>query len=240
MLEAQFTKRLRDFPLEFSFRVQPGEIIVLMGNNGSGKSTVLNILAGLTHPDSGRIFLNEKPLFDQTRRVDIPSEERRIGYVFQNPAVFPHLSVRENIAFGLRARHLPGEEIRKRTDLWLNLLGIEDLSPVKATNISGGQKQRVALARALAIDPSLLMLDEPFTALDAESEKGVKAILKKIVTDTHIPCIVVTHRNVDIRQIADHVYAICRGRKVWEGSPSDIPEDFDSWFRKKSEARTNK
>lgn len=225
MLEATIAKRLRDFPLELSFRVAPGEILVLMGTNGAGKSTTLNIIAGLLPPDSGRVVLNGSPVFDPAQGIDVPAEDRGIGYVFQNSAVFPHLTVRENIAFGLRARHLPRPLISERVDHFLDLLDITSLSSVKAGNISGGQKQRVALARALATGPALLMLDEPFTALDAESDRGVKTALKKIVSDAQIPCIVVTHRQGDVIEIADRVCVICKGKLAWEGPVVDMPED---------------
>jgi molybdate transport system ATP-binding protein len=228
MLDAAVTKVLRDFTLDIEFRVHPGEILVLMGANGAGKSTTLNIIAGLLAPDSGHVLLGGIPVFDHAQGIDVPAECRRVGYVFQNPAVFPHLTVRENIAFGLRARHVPHAIVAERVDHWLRLLDIAGLSHVKAGKISGGQKQRVALARALATGPALLMLDEPFSALDIESDRGVKAALKKIVDETRVPCIVVTHRSADAREIADRVYVINRGTIVREGLPPDLPENFDA------------
>jgi ABC-type sulfate/molybdate transport systems ATPase subunit len=228
MLEAVVTKKLRDFTLDLSFRVKSGEIVVLMGTNGAGKSTTLNIIAGLLAPDSGKVLIGGNPVCDLSLRIDVPPEDRKIGYVFQNSAVFPHLTVSENIAFGLRARHLPRPVITERVERWLGVLDIAGLSPIKAGNLSGGQKQRVALARALAIEPALLMLDEPFTALDAESDKGVKAALKKIVAKTKIPCIVVTHKRADVLEIADRVCVLCRGELVWEGSPDNLPDDIDA------------
>jgi len=222
MLEATIAKKLRDFPLELSFRVQPGEIFALMGTNGAGKSTTLNIIAGLLAPDSGKILLGGSPVYDPARGIDIPAEDRRIGYVFQNSAVFPHLTVSENIAFGLRARHLSRRIIADRVDRWLDLLDITDLSRVTAGNLSGGQKQRVALARALAVEPGLLMLDEPFTSLDAGSDRGVKRALRKNVADLQIPCIIVTHRRDDVTDVADRVCVIRRGKITWEGMPADL------------------
>jgi len=228
MLEADVKRKLRDFTLDISFRVQPGEIVVLMGENGAGKSTTLNIIAGLLPPDSGKVLLGGNPVCDVAQGINVPAEDRRFGYVFQNSAVFPHLTVRENIAFGLRSRHLTRPVIAERVDRWLDLLDITDLSPVKAGNISGGQKQRVALARALAIEPALLMLDEPFTALDAESDRGVKLALKRNVREMQIPCIVVTHRHADVLEVADRVCVLCKGTVVWEGNPADLPEDSDA------------
>jgi molybdate transport system ATP-binding protein len=223
MLEATIEKQLRDFPLDLSFSVRPGEIVVLTGTNGAGKSTTLNIIAGLTPHDSGRVLLGADTLSHPLQGIDIPAESRKIGYVFQNSAVFPHLTVRENIAFGLRARRLSHPVIKDRVEHWLDMIGIMELAPLKAGMISGGQKQRVALARALAIEPALLMLDEPFTALDPESDRAVKSALKQNVADMQIPCIVVTHKHSDILAIAHRVCVMSRGRIVWDGPPADMP-----------------
>jgi molybdate transport system ATP-binding protein len=225
MLEAEFTKKLRDFTMEFSFRVRDGEILALMGNNGSGKSTTLNIIAGLMEPDSGCIRLNGTTLCEPARETVIAVEDRRIGYVFQNAAVFPHLSVSENIAYGLRARGLPRQEISERVGQLIGMMRLGDLAAVKAGNLSGGQKQRTALARAIAIRPALLMLDEPFSSLDIESTVAVKELTRNIVKKMQIPCIVVTHRVSDSHEIGDRVIVLCAGRKEWEGSPRDMPED---------------
>ncbi len=223
MLDAVIRKELRDFSLDFTLRAGPGEVVVLMGENGAGKSSVLNIISGLIPPDTGSIRLDGSVLFDSGTRVDVPVENRRIGYVFQNSAVFPHLSVRENIAFGLRARRKPAVFIQERVDRWLRVMHIEDLADVKAGNLSGGQKQRVALARALATEPALLMLDEPFTALDAENIRLVKELTRTFVTEMKIPCLVVTHRINDSRDVGDRVYVLCQGKKEWEGRPEDTP-----------------
>jgi len=225
MLDVKIVKRLWDFSLDLAFQAEPGKIVILMGTNGAGKSTTLNIIAGLVRPDSGTVSIHGAPLVDTSRGIDTPAEDRNIGYVFQSSAVFPHLSVRENLAFGLRARRLPGEILASRVDHWLDHLDIVDLAPVKAGKISGGQRQRVALARAFAIEPALLMLDEPFTALDAESDRRVKLLLKKYVAEKKIPCIVVTHRDKDIRDVGDRVCFICKGEKTWEGAAADLPED---------------
>jgi len=225
MLEAAFTKQLRDFTLDLSFQVHDGEILALMGSNGSGKSTTLNIIAGLLLPDAGRVRLNGTPLCELAQGICIPIEDRRIGYVFQNAAVFPHLSVSENIAYGLRARGLPSHEITRRVVQMMELMHLGDLASVKAGNLSGGQKQRTALARAIAIRPVLLMLDEPFSSLDIESTLAVKELTRSIVMELKIPCIVVTHRVADSHEIGDRALVLCSGKKEWEGSPRDMPED---------------
>ncbi|MGA2104987.1 sulfate/molybdate ABC transporter ATP-binding protein [Methanoregula sp.] len=224
MLEAVIVKKLRDYTLDLELSVKAGEVTVLMGVNGSGKSTTLNIIAGLLIPDTASITLNNECLFKSTDNIDIPAEDRRIGYVLQNSAVFPHMSVRDNIAFGLRARHLPRQVIAERVAYWTEHMHIADLIGVKAGNLSGGQKQRVALARALAIEPALLMLDEPFTGLDADSTKVVKDLVREFVKKLQIPCITVTHRVVDSADIGDFACVLCQGKKEWEGHSGEIPE----------------
>jgi len=219
MLEADIHKQLRDFSLDLSLRVNPGDVLALMGENGAGKSTVLNILSGLISPDAGSIRLNGKFLYNPAAEIRVPVEDRGIGYVLQSSAVFPHLSVRENIAYGLKAKHQPSTRIEGAVDRWMGLLDIRNLSSVKAGNLSGGQKQRVALARVFATRPRLLMLDEPFTALDAGSAVSVKNIIRNFVTEMEIPCIIVTHRIADSHEIANHACVICRGQQQWAGSP---------------------
>ncbi|MDD1690004.1 MAG: ATP-binding cassette domain-containing protein [Methanoregula sp.] len=225
MLKAEFTRTLRDFTLDLSFQVRDGEILALMGNNGSGKSTTLNIIAGLLTPDSGCIRLNSTTLCEPAEGTHIAIEDRRIGYVFQNAAVFPHLSVRDNIAYGLRARNMSRPEITGRVEQMMELMHLGDLEAVKAGNLSGGQKQRTALARAIAIRPALLMMDEPFSSLDVESTIAVKSLTRDIVKEMKIPCIVVTHRVADSQEIADWTMVISLGKREWEGRPHDMPQN---------------
>lgn len=224
MLDATIHKKLRDFSLNITISARPGEILVLMGENGAGKSTALNSISGLVCPDTGTVRLDHSVLFDSGSGVDVPVENRHIGYVFQNSVVFPHLSVRDNIAFGLRAMHKPPAVIKERAGHWMKAMDIEDLADVRAGNLSGGQKQRVALGRALATEPALLMLDEPFTGLDAENIRLVKELTRTFVTEMAIPCLVVTHRITDSRAVGDKVCIISRGKKEWEGRTADVPE----------------
>ena len=223
MLEADLHKKLRDFPLDLKIQVNPGEILVVMGDNGAGKSTALNLLSGLLTPDTGYIQLNGRTLFQSAAGICVPVETRQIGYVFQNSAVFPHLSVSENIAYGMKARHLQKNLIVEHVDRWMGLMDIQNLKNVKAGKLSGGQKQRVALARALAIEPDLLMLDEPFTALDAHSTVSVKDAIRRCVAELQIPCLTVTHRVTDAHDVGDRICILSQGTKAWEGKSGDLP-----------------
>jgi molybdate transport system ATP-binding protein len=225
MLEARIVKRLRDYTLDLTLRVEYGQSLVLMGENGAGKSTTLNIIAGLLVPDAGIIRLNGLAIFDAETGTDIPVEDRRIGYVFQNAAVFPHMTVQENVAFGLRAQHADRRLTEQRVSYWLDCLDIRDFADLKAARLSGGQKQRVALARALATEPALLMLDEPFAGLDTDSTRSVKNAIRQCVADLSIPCLMVSHRISDARDIGNRVCLLHQGKITWEGEPAQIPGD---------------
>ncbi len=222
MLEARVTKQLRDFELDLSLHVENGSILALMGENGAGKSTTLNLIAGLLSPDAGTIRFNGSTIFDAGAGINVPVENRRIGYVFQKSAVFPHMTVRDNIAFGLRAQHRDPTTVREQVTYWLDRLDLRDLAGVSAARLSGGQKQRVALARVLATEPALLMLDEPFTGLDAESSWSVREIIRQCVAEIGIPCVLVTHRMEEARDISDNISHICRGTIVREKNSTDF------------------
>ena len=223
MLEVDLHKQLRDFSLDMNLQVNPGEILVLMGENGAGKSTVLNNMTGLLTPDTGSITLRGRRLFDSMNAINMPVEDRNIGYVLQNPAVFPHLTVRENIAYGLKTRYKAKDLVGTRVNHWMMVMNIKELARVRAGNLSGGQKQKVALARAFAIEPDLLMLDEPFAALDTESRQTVREVVRTSVSELQIPCLVVTHRVADALEMGERVYLLNRGVNHWEGRPSDMP-----------------
>jgi len=234
MLEATVKKVLRDFTLDVKIRAGRGEIVVIMGENGAGKSTTLNLISGLVTPDTGSIRLNGTHVFDAGTGIEVPVEDRRIGYVFQNSAVFPHLTVYENIAFGLRAMHLNHETMVERAGHWIKKMDLVNISAIRAGSLSGGQRQRVALARALAISPALLMLDEPFAALDVQSTVSVKDAICRCVAELEIPCLAVTHRIVDACDVGDRICVLSQGKNVWEGKPGDMPAGVCGCWRKNS------
>ncbi|HPY59851.1 MAG TPA: ATP-binding cassette domain-containing protein, partial [Methanospirillum sp.] len=187
MLEVKMSKKLRDFDLDVEINVRPGEVLALLGENGSGKSTILNLLAGLLTPDEGEITLNGRILFSGADNRSIPPEERNIGYVFQNYALFPHMSAFENVAFGLKRRKIGAGEIQVLVSRMLEELGIGHLVSEKVTDLSGGQRQRVALARALVIQPDLLLLDEPLTALDRKTKEKIRQELREELVKSNKP-----------------------------------------------------
>lgn len=222
MLEVAIRRKLRDFTLESEFGVGNGETFVLIGENGAGKSSLLFLLSGLLPPESGHISIGKRVLYDGKNGINIPAEERDIGFVFQNYAIFPHLTVFENVAFGLRRRKVPLSEIRSRVEEHLALLALENLSSVRADRISGGERQRTALARALVIAPALLLLDEPVSALDAVAQQRMRSVLRDYVRKADIPCIAVTHSFRDALSIGNRIGVMERGRIVQNGTPQEM------------------
>jgi molybdate transport system ATP-binding protein len=230
LLELSLTKKLRDFALSIELELKNGQVLIMTGMNGSGKTTTLNIIAGLTTPDSGYIRLDNKILFDGTKQIEVPVEERQIGYIFQNAVVFPYLSVYENIAFGLRARRLDRALIKKKIDALLNILQITQFKDIKAGHLSGGQKQLVIFARALAIDPAVLLLDEPFRALDQDAKERANRLIYDEVQSRNIPCIIVTHNIEEVLMPETSVCRLDQGRII----DLDLPVIESSTRRLKS------
>lgn len=222
MLEIDVKKKLRDFDLDVSLNVPEGEILMLVGENGCGKSTLLNMVAGLLSPDSGEITLAGEPLFDSSLRINLSPEMRNIGYVFQNYALFPHLSVYENVAFGLRTRRLSRQKIEVKVKEQLEAFDLWGMRDAKAVNISGGQKQRTALARALAIEPRLLLLDEPLSALDIRRQAEMRKELRILIRNFGVPSIVVTHDLRDVVSIGDRVFLLEEGKVIHSGLAEEV------------------
>ncbi|MET4104632.1 sulfate transport system ATP-binding protein [Roseovarius sp. MBR-78] len=203
-----------------SLAIPSGALIALLGPSGSGKTTLLRILGGLEFPSSGRV------LFDGSDATGLSVQERRAGFVFQHYALFKHMTVFENIAYGLRARNRktrPTEaEIGRRVNRLLDLIQLPDIGARYPSQLSGGQRQRVALARALAIEPRMLLLDEPFGALDAKVRKELRQGLRDIHDTTGLTTIFVTHDQEEAMELADLVVVMSMGRIEQVGKPADI------------------
>jgi molybdate transport system ATP-binding protein len=221
MLEASFSKRVGAFRLEIELTAGPGTL-VLAGESGAGKTTILNVLAGLADPDHGTIRVNGDTYFASERGVRVPPEARSVGYVFQDYALFPHLSIFENVAFGLRAQRLPRDVVARRVRAALRRTGVEDLAPRRPGTVSGGQQQRVALARALALEPQLLLLDEPLSALDLRTQSAVRGELRELLRA--LPCItlIVTHHPVDALALGDAIAVVEDGRISQRGARDEL------------------
>jgi molybdate transport system ATP-binding protein len=213
------------FTLEVALEVAPGESLAVLGPNGAGKSTLLRALAGLDPVTSGRIELGGR-LLDRCGGEGpdafVPPDQRRVGLVFQGYRLFPHLSVRENVAFGPRSAGLSRRASRASADTWLERLALTDLAARRPRQLSGGQAQRVALARALATEPALLLLDEPMAALDARTRLEVRATLREHLRHFAGPIVVVTHDPVEAMVMADRLLVLEGGRVVQQGRPADV------------------
>lgn len=222
MLSVQVSKILREFPLEISFEVKPAETLVIIGPSGCGKTTTLNIIAGLVDPDEGTIRLGEHVLYDSPAGVSIATEKRSIGYVFQDFALFPHMTVKENVAYGLRARKRPKAEIPGKVEAVLELLGIQSLRDRRPAALSGGERQRVALARAVACDAEILLLDEPLGSLDAQTRNRVRGELRNMLQVVGRIAIMVTHDYIDALTFGDRICVLDRGRVLQIGAREQL------------------
>ncbi|SEK33501.1 sulfate transport system ATP-binding protein [Bosea lupini] len=215
-------KRFQNFPAlrGVSLDIQPGELVALLGPSGSGKTTLLRVIAGLEQAERGRV------LFGETDTRELSLRERRIGFVFQHYALFKTMSVAENIAFGLksrpRAERPSSAEIKKRVSDLLELIQLPGLEKRYPNQLSGGQRQRIALARALAIEPRVLLLDEPFGALDAKVRKDLRAWLRELHRHTGHTTVFVTHDQEEALELADRVAILHDGRLEQVGSPDDV------------------
>ena len=200
--------------------MQQREVIVLFGHSGSGKSLTLRAIAGLLRPDAGRIVIGGAPVLDTARGIDVPPQRRGVGMVVQSYALFPHLTVRENIAFGLHG--LPRREQRRRVDELLGLLDLGQLAERRPATISGGQAQRVALARALAPRPRLLLLDEPFSALDSAIRVNLRRELARLKRELELTIVFVTHDLREAYNLADQIAVFDGGRVLQVGARDEV------------------
>ncbi|HEY1235027.1 MAG TPA: ABC transporter ATP-binding protein [Candidatus Binatia bacterium] len=205
-----------------SFELQPGEVLALLGPSGSGKTTLLRSVAGLERPDKGKIEIRGKVVFDADRGFEIPAEQRGLGLVFQSYAIWPHRSVFENVAYGLRLRHVPDAEVRQKVGDVLKRLGLDHLAERYAHQLSGGQQQRVALARAIVYNPPVLLLDEPLSNLDAKLREDARAWLRELIKQIGNSALYVTHDQTEALAIADRVLVLDKGQIQQEGPPEKI------------------
>ncbi|MES1204681.1 MAG: sulfate/molybdate ABC transporter ATP-binding protein [Pseudomonadota bacterium] len=215
-LTKRFTARGTPAVADVNFVAPTGGITTLLGPSGSGKSTVLRVIAGLEQPDEGQILLGER---DFTR---IPVQERGVGFVFQSYALFKHMTVRENIAFGLGIRKVDRKTRDAKVDELLSMVQLEGYGDRFPNQVSGGQRQRVAFARALAIEPQVLLLDEPFGALDAQVRVELRDWLRKFHDQRHVTTVLVTHDQEEAMEVSDHVVVMSEGRVAQAGAPQDV------------------
>ncbi|MGD9841784.1 MAG: molybdenum ABC transporter ATP-binding protein [Steroidobacteraceae bacterium] len=218
MLSVQLTKRRGDFNLSLEFSTPESGVIALFGHSGCGKSTAVNLLAGLLHPDAGHIKLDNAVLLDTTQRINLPAEQRRIGYVFQNARLFPHYTVAGNLRYGLRRANSVASNFT--FDSIVELLGLGNFLSRRPAQLSGGEQQRVALGRALLSQPRLLLLDEPLASLDLARREEVLPYLERIRDQLKIPMVYVSHQFEEVLRLATHVVLMKQGQVLAQG---DLP-----------------
>jgi molybdate transport system ATP-binding protein len=222
VLEVAVAKRLGEFELALELEVPERSMLVVVGESGSGKSTLLRLLAGLTRPDRGHIRLDGESWFDGASSHHVPAPDRSVGFVAQDYALFPHLTVAGNVAFGLHAQGTERSEVRERVRRSLDRLGIAELEQRRSHELSGGQKQRVALARALVLEPRLLLLDEPLSALDVRTRRTVRGELRRLLEE--LPCVTlfVTHSPSEALALGGRIAVLEGGHILEEGSPEEL------------------
>jgi sulfate transport system ATP-binding protein len=220
------TRRFGDFTAldDVSVEIPSGSLTALLGPSGSGKSTLLRVIAGLERPDAGAVEI------DGRDAAALPPQRRGVGFVFQHYAAFKHMTVCENVAFGLKVQRRPKAEIRRRVDELLELVQLPGLADRYPAQLSGGQRQRMALARALAVEPSVLLLDEPFGALDARVRKELRAWLRRLHDDVHVTTVFVTHDQEEAMEVADRIVVMNHGRVEQIGGPRDLYEHPSNAF----------
>jgi len=205
-----------------SFELRKGEVVALLGPSGSGKTTLLRAIAGLDHPDQGRIALGDRVLYDSGSGAAVPPEKRGLGLVFQSYALWPHKTVFENVAYPLRLRNVPAVALRTRALAALHDIGLDGMAERYPHQLSGGQQQRVALARAIVYDPELLLLDEPLSNLDAKLREEARVWLRALIERLQISAVCVTHDQVEALALADRVLLLDRGKIEQEGTPQEM------------------
>jgi sulfate transport system ATP-binding protein len=220
------TKRYGEFTAldDVSIEVESGSLTALLGPSGSGKSTLLRAIAGLEPPDSGTIVLDGRDVTDE------PPQRREVGFVFQHYAAFKHMTVRDNVAFGLKVRKRPKADIKAKVDELLEIVGLAGFQGRYPSQLSGGQRQRMALARALAIEPRVLLLDEPFGALDANVRAELRRWLRRLHDEVHVTTVIVTHDQEEAMELADRIVLLNDGHVEQAGSPRELYDQPASQF----------
>jgi molybdate transport system ATP-binding protein len=221
-LTAELRLARGEFELEVELQCPPG-ITCVMGPSGSGKSTILAVLAGLAVPQRGRVLLGKDVWLDVDKKVCIPTHQRQLAYVFQGLALFPHLNAIHNVEYGM-SRAMHRAERAERARVLLDKLGVGHLAKRRPRTFSGGEAQRVALARAIARSPQLVLLDEPFSALDRDLRAQLTSLVRELVAELGIPMVHVTHSVAEARQLADQVVRLERGKVVKRGSAAEVLE----------------
>ena len=201
---------------DVSIDIEAGQLTALLGPSGSGKSTLLRVIAGLETPDTGRVVIGDRDV------TDVPPQGRDIGFVFQHYAAFKHMTVRDNVGFGLKVRKRPKAEINAKVDELLGIVGLAGYQERYPSQLSGGQRQRMALARALAVEPKVLLLDEPFGALDANVRAELRAWLRRLHEEVHVTTVLVTHDQEEAMELADRIVVLNQGAIEQTGAPREL------------------
>ena len=225
MIEIDISHHLGNLDFEVKLAAEQRGITALFGRSGAGKTTIVNMLAGLIRPDRGRIVVDGMPLYDSDAGIDVPPERRRIGYVFQEGRLFPHLSVRGNLVYG--QNRIPTSERRIQLDAVVRTLGIEDLLRRRSHHLSGGEKQRVAVGRALLASPNLLLMDEPLASLDGPRKSEILPFIEALRDEFDIPIVYVTHAIDEIVRLADTMVLVSDGRVAAVGAVEDLMSRLD-------------
>jgi len=213
-----------------SMHLHKGEVVALLGPSGSGKTTLLRAVAGLESPKQGTIDIGERRVFDGARNFEMPAEQRNLGLVFQSYALWPHKTVNENVAYGLKLRKMPKDEIAKRVGEVLKQLGLGHLGERFPHQLSGGQQQRVAIARALVYNPPVILLDEPLSNLDAKLREEARSFLRELIVRLGLSALMVTHDQDEAMAISDRILLLNNGKIEQQGTPQSMYETPETLF----------
>jgi iron(III) transport system ATP-binding protein len=213
-----------------SVRVPSGKVVALLGPSGSGKTTLLRAVAGLETPHRGTIAIGDKTYFDAERQINLPAEARGLGLVFQSYALWPHRSVFDNVAYGLKLRGVPAPDIKSRVEKVLAQIGLANLAERYPHQLSGGQQQRVALARALVYEPPVILLDEPLSNLDAKLREEARAWLRALIVSLNLSALMVTHDQIEAMAVADRITLLNGGLIEQEATPTDLYREPATMF----------